>query len=168
MESFNWLSLVIFPYVNFFLFLGVLVYFARKPLNAMTLQKRAEYERVVLEANRAKAEADAKLKAINSRLSNLAAELLSMKNTALAEAEEEANKIVQQGERLAKRLKEDAHRMAQAEVEKAEAILSERILNGVRNSVVTRLKSEMTTEKQGEYLERRLGVFQGAARKLSL
>lgn len=148
---------IIFPYVNFAIFLAAAIYFFRKPARAAAAKKRAAYEQLLAESKAAYDEAAQKLAEIKARQAGLDREIADLKSSAKAAADMEAAKIVSDAERLAEHLRQEARRIAQAEVEKARATLRQEIVDAVRESVTKKLKTELTGEAQLSLVKNRIG-----------
>lgn len=109
--------------VNFILFVGILIYFLRKPI-AQFLRQRVEKLRKDLE--RAEAErvaARGKLHELESRLSRLDEEIVSLKSQAAAEAQAEDARLQAGAEAEAEKLRAMARRDIGAATEAAKSEL---------------------------------------------
>lgn len=148
---------IIFPYINFAIFLAMLIYFARKPAAAAARKRREDFERVMAEATRAKEAAEARLRELTTRQSQLDAEVKEIQTTTRAVAEAEASKIVADAQRLAEHFKTEARRIAEAEVLRARQDLRQEIVAAVKNSVAQKIKSELTPEAQLTLVRRQVG-----------
>ncbi len=148
---------IVFPYINFAIFLAAAIFFFRKPARAAAAKKRETYERLLAESKAAHDEAAAKLAEIKERHANLEKEIADLKATAKVAADMEATKIVSDAERLADHLRQEAGRIARAEVEKARAALRQEIVDSVRENVTTKLKSELNSDAHLSLVKNRIG-----------
>jgi F-type H+-transporting ATPase subunit b len=148
---------IILPYANFAIFLALAIYFFRKPAKAAAAKKREAYEKLLAESKAAHAEAEQRLAEMRARQAGLDKEIADLKATAQAAAEVEAAKIVGDAERLAEHLRQEARRIAQAEVDKARAALRQEIVESVREGVTQKLKAELTGDAQLTLVRSRIG-----------
>ena len=148
MENFNWITGAVIPYANLALFLFLAVKIFKGPLLGALSGRKQEYVDQLREANKAKEEAEAKHKELSDKLSRLNAEVENIKTKAKSQAEQEAQKIVADAERLAAHLSTEAQRIADTEVAKAKATLRDELLKGVREKVVTKISAELDLDKQ--------------------
>ncbi|MCX6104753.1 MAG: hypothetical protein NTY08_02860 [Proteobacteria bacterium] len=147
-DHFDVLMGVILPYANFAIFLGLAIYFFRKPAAAAAKKRREQYSKLVAEATAARDAAVSKLNELKNREESLADELASIKADSRESAEQEASKIVADAERLATHLRAEAGRIAAAEVAKARAELRKEIVDTVTASVKEKLVRELSVDTQ--------------------
>ena len=157
MESFNWLTGFVFPCINFFLFMILLVRLAKKPLLGLLGAKRQEFLELLASAQQVRAEAEARLRELNQRLAGLDKELAQIKELARQEAEQEARIIVEKGREIASFTKEEACRLAHAELEKARSDIQAQILSAVRGQVEEKIRQDMTISEKEQYLRSQIG-----------
>ncbi|SME91148.1 ATP synthase F0 subunit B [Pseudobacteriovorax antillogorgiicola] len=148
MENFNWVMGAVIPYANLAIFLFLAVKVFKGPLMGALSGRKDEYVSQLKEANRAKEEAEAKHRDLSEKLAKLNDEVAEIKARAKSQAELEAKKIISDAETLAAHLTNEARRIADAEVAKAKATLRDEILSGVKEKVVSRIKAEMTLDRQ--------------------
>ena len=157
MEHVNLITGIILPYFNFALFLGLCIYFFRKPLTAMAQNRRKEFERAIQEATKVKDEALRKNKELTQRLRQLGDEVEAIKNGAADAAEKDAQRMVADAENLARNLIEDARRMADAEVDRAKNILKAEIVAQVREAVVNKIKHDFKPADHAAMIQKKVG-----------
>lgn len=156
MEHVDPLMGIILPYANFFIFLGLAIYFFRKPAAAAAAKKRDEYVRLVNEAKKANDAAQARLAELTRRQAQLDSEVRDIQSLAKMTADTESQKILDDANRVAVHLKAEAKRIAAAEVEKAKAELRDEIMRSVRASVVEKVRAELTADGQKSLVQRRI------------
>lgn len=156
MEHFDFWKGFVFPYINTFIFLGLAIYFFRKPAIAAARKKRDEFLRTMNEAKKTYDEANEKLTQLKARHANLAAEIADIKKTSEAAATAETQRIVSDAERLAEHLKEEAKRIAAAEVAKARAELRQEIVETVSSNVVAKISKEVSGDMHHSIVRRNL------------
>jgi len=152
-EHFDWVRGFIFPYLNFLLFVVGLVFFARKPLSGLFQKRRQEFEQLVASAREAQQKAEEQLRQLNERLAGLDDEVAAIRDGARQAAEEEARKIIEQGEALARYMKDEAVRVAEAEVDRARKNLQEEVLVAVRRQVSDKIRQDMTQDEKKQYIQ---------------
>jgi F-type H+-transporting ATPase subunit b len=118
-------------FTNLLLVVAVLVYFGRKPLASFFASRSQAICAQLMEAQKARLEAEARLNEINLRMSSLDDELRQMKTVAEIEAREEHERLVASADREAEKILERARqeiegltRAAQLELKAHVAALS--------------------------------------------
>ena len=147
---------VILPYANFFIFLGLAIYFFRKPAREGAAKKRSEFLRVMNEAKKSYDDANEKLSQLKSRQTNLEAEIADLKKTSELTAKTESDRIIADSERLSNHLREEAKRIAAAELSKAKAALRQEIVSAVSVNVKQKITKEVTKDKHLEIVRRNI------------
>ncbi len=110
----------VFRVMNFLILVGILYYFAKKPVGA-GLKSSAEMAKKNLEeAREAKKQAEAELQGFQEKLSNMKQEAESLVANAQKDAENEKERIIAEAEALANRMKEQAKFSIDQEFRKAE------------------------------------------------
>lgn len=153
MSHFDWLSGFVFPYINFLIFVVLLVKFAGKPLRELFGKRKKEFQALVDSARETQRQAEEQLKVLNDRLAGLDQEIQEIKEGARKDAEAEAQKIIEQGKKLAGYMKEEAVRVAEAEVSKAREELQKDILVSVRQKVEEKVRQDMTSDEKKQFIQ---------------
>jgi F0F1-type ATP synthase membrane subunit b/b' len=148
LEGIDTLKGLVLPYTNFFIFLGLAFYFFRKPAIAAAKKRKEDYERLVKETRAALDQATAKYEDLKVRHAKLDAEANGILEISRETAAKEAARIVADAEKLAAHLKAEARRIADAEVEKARAVLRDEIVAQVKTGVAEKIKSELNQDSQ--------------------
>ena len=156
MEHLDPLMGVILPYANFFIFLGLAIYFFRKPAREGAAKKRSEFLRVMNEAKKSYDDANEKLTQLKNRQANLESEISDLKKTSDLTAKTEADRIIADSQRLANHLREEAKRIAAAELSKAKAALRHEIVTAVSFNVQQKITKEVTKDKHLEIVRRNI------------
>ena len=141
-----WLG-IFFPYLNFAIFFILAIYFFRKPASNAPKKKLEDFERVKREALKVKEDATRKLDELHQRRANLQKEIDEMQAMSKQAADLEAQKIIGDAQRVAKHLKEEAKRIAEAEVLKARGQLRKEIIELVKSNVEEKIKSDLDDVK---------------------
>lgn len=122
-------TVVILQFINFGLYVGLVVFFARKPIADYFKNRQANFYTALKRADAARAEAQARRSEIQARLSKLEASRDESLQTARTEAETLRNQIVDEAKALSAKLQQDAERTAQVEIERARTMLREELVN---------------------------------------
>lgn len=93
--------------VNFGVFLGLLVYFGKKPINAALARRRQDIQESLEEAQKLKAEAEAKRDEYAKRLEKLDSEMEQIRADMIRAGESERDRIVKEAEHKAALLRKD-------------------------------------------------------------
>ena len=116
-------TLLLFHAFGLLVLLGVIVYYARTPLETM-LKDRSDGLRRQLEAARAALErAEATSREANARLARMADENEALVRAAAEQAEGEKVRAIERARAAAERVREEARRSADQEIERARAEL---------------------------------------------
>jgi F-type H+-transporting ATPase subunit b len=146
---------IIVPYTNFFLFLVLLYFVARKPLSEMARQRRDAFSKALTEASAAKEKAEARLKELQQRLSKIDAEIKEIKTVSRQSANTEAARIVAEGSSQAEALKAEAKRIKDAELSSAITDLRKEIVATVTKTVQQQLENKLDHAAQQALISRR-------------
>lgn len=156
MENFDFIQSFLFPYINLAIFLVLAVFVFKKPiLNALS-GKRETYLLMLDRANKAREDAELKHRELEDRLRGLDAELARMRSEMKIAAEQEAAAIVTSGSKLAEHLKQEARRIAEAEVGAAKEAIRSEILDQVRHKTAEELKRTLDDTRQRQIFKHSL------------
>lgn len=137
--------------VNFTIYLGAIIFFARGPLREMFKGRYDGFFSAVKRAEAAKAEAEMKRKEIQDRLAKLEATRDESIQKARNDAAALRNQIVEEAKSLSAKLKADAERTAQLEVERAKYELREELL-----AQSVQMSKRILTDKMQDQDQKRL------------
>lgn len=139
---------VILQFINFFLYVGLVVYFGRKPLADFYKNRQAKFFAAQKRAEAARAEAQAKRAEVQSRLSKLEATRDESIQNARKEAAALRTQIVDEAKNLSEKLRSEAERTAMIEIERAKVALREELLNQSINMAQRILTDKMQDQDQ--------------------
>lgn len=122
-------TVVHLQFVNFALYVGLVIYFAKKPISEYFKNRQANFFSALKRADAARAEAQAKRAETQARLAKLEATRDESLRNARTEAEALRQQIVAEAKVLSEKLQLDAARTAQVEIERARAQLREELVN---------------------------------------
>lgn len=142
---------VIFPFLNFFLFLFLLVWFSRKPVRAILEKKRLAVQvqlNAAMIAKKSAAELGAELQA---KTQALAGDLQALRAEATAQSRFFAEEAQKRGALLSQKITADTQEMMQAEIIRAKAQIQSELLSLVEGAVVQQIR-----EHQGNIEQKRV------------
>jgi F-type H+-transporting ATPase subunit b len=139
---------IAFQSVAFVVFIGLLVYFARRPIGDALKNRALEVSRHIEEAQKARDEASARYAEIESRLVSLDRRVEEMKAEAAAEAEKEAARIRERGHEDAARIQATAERTIREEGDRARTQLRAEAVSLAVQLARESLKRQVTPEDQ--------------------
>jgi F0F1-type ATP synthase membrane subunit b/b' len=155
--AFDYFRGAVLPYFNFLVFFVLaIVFFKKMVINAAAKQK-TDFEKQMAEARTARDAAVQRLEELKRRQTGLESEIADVMSMSKEAATLEAKKIEADADRLAAHLKDEARRIAHAEVEKARLALRQEIVEAVREGVAKKLKSEMTPDSQLKLVKKQIG-----------
>lgn len=142
---------VMYQFIHFAIFVGLLFFFLRKPVRSYFQNREQAFRQALVKAEAARKEAEAKQREIQERLTRL--QSTSEESIAQAKAEAVAlkEKILQDASDLSKRLRDEAHRTAQIEIERAKHELREEML-----AQSVEMAKKMLADKMAEPDQKRL------------
>lgn len=144
-------TVVWLQFINFFLYVGLIVYFARTPIANYFKNRQAGFYSALKKADAARAEAQAKRADIQTRLSKLEASRDESIQRARKEAAELREQIVGEAKALSAKLRADSEATANIEITRAKTELREDLLN---QSVA--LAQRILTDKMQDQDQKRL------------
>lgn len=109
--------------VNLLILLGVIVYFARRPIQEYFSERRCGIESEIETANRLLGDAERRHAELQRRLGDLDREVEGIRRVARERGEEEGRRVLADAERAAERIREDARDAIEQEVRRARAAL---------------------------------------------
>ena len=142
---------VLYQFINFALYAGLVFYFVRKPVRSYFQNREAGFNQALVKAQEARKEAEEQRRTIQTKITQLESNQAQSVEQARAEAEALKTRILQEAEDMARRLREEASRTAAFEIERAKNELREDLLN---QSVA--LSAKILTEKMAEPDQKRL------------
>lgn len=142
---------VILQGINFFLYVGLIVYFARTPIANYFKNRQSKFFSALKRAEAARAEAQAKRAETQARLSKLESTRDESIQRARTEAAALRTQIVDEAKALSSRLQTEAKRTAEIEIERARLALREELLS---QSIV--MAQRILTDKMQDQDQKRL------------
>jgi F0F1-type ATP synthase membrane subunit b/b' len=146
---------IILPYINFAIFLGLAIFLFRKPFANMALKRHEQFNKSSGEAAQAHEKALAQAEELRQRLSLLDKDIDNLKTRSRELAEIEAKELVSDAARLAQHLREEARRIADAEMEHARFSFRRDMVEFVRKSVEDKIRRDLSPDAQLAMIRRR-------------
>lgn len=147
------MSNLVHPALNLLLLLAVIIYFARKPIKAFFGDRRIQIQDELRRAAELKAEAEARYTDWQRRLTDLDAELETIRATARERAEAERERIVADAEAAAERIRSDAHAAVDQELRRARERLREEASELAIEIAAERLEEQLTDDDRSRLLD---------------
>jgi F-type H+-transporting ATPase subunit b len=116
---------LLYPAINFLILVGVLVYFARKPIQAFFAERRGTIQSDLESAAALQRQAEARHSKWQRRLVDLERELQEIRATSRERAERERDRILADAKAAAERIRDDAHNAIGQELRRAKDLLRE-------------------------------------------
>lgn len=138
---------------NFVVFAAILIKLVAKPAKAFFAGRSLEIAASFDELEAKKAEAEAALKAAQSRLAEVASEREELIKQFIAEGELEKKKIIEKAELVAARIKEMATLTIQQETKKAAQELKQEVAEKATQMAEALIKKEITPTDQTKLVE---------------
>ncbi len=147
-----WMDLL-WKTVNFAVLVGLIVYFARKPV-AGFLARRAREDRAGLDAARTEAEDTAQqLAEQKQRIDAMESELSRMIDEARADGQEERRQLMAESEAHARRIKEQTQLQVEQELRKARNALQAQVAEETVRVAESLIKDRLDGGRQGQLVD---------------
>lgn len=133
---------------TFFIFAIGLFVVAKKPIKAYFLARHTEVKTAVEEAQRAKADAQAKARQYEEKMKDIDSELKKLAATFQTSAAAEKQRLLDEAAATAQRIQKDAEAMIQTELEKAQQKLRQETVDLALTLAEEILKKELKADDQ--------------------
>ena len=152
MTEVNWLAGVLFPYINFALFLFLLWRAARKPAHAAAEKRSEDYKALYEKATESFNAAKERLSALNKKYDALAQEVQKIEAGAKEGAKQQTAALLREAQKMSDHLDLEAQNIAKREAANAKHLLQEELWLKAKEGLLERVRTEFTVKKQKEYL----------------
>ena len=142
----EWLKGNVFPFINFALFVFLLIKFAKKPILSGLQQRRADYITSKDAAETAFKQAEAAQHRAQEQLANIPKETQAIIDNAVKAAQQEAEMIIKKAEAHAKQIIEDAHGRISAETLELTTAAKKQIIEGALNLAREQIRTQLTEQ----------------------
>ena len=157
------ISDLVFPVINFLLFVFILYRYVIPTVRDALRQRREKITLALEEAKRAKEEAERLRKDYELKLAGLAAEQEKIQEQALEAAERERRRIVEEARQMAERVKSEVQQIAQREVEEARRTLRQEAANQAVRIATELIQSRLTQTDHRRFVQDLVIEVQNAA-----
>jgi len=157
------ISDLVFPVINFLLFVFILYRYVIPTVRDALRQRREKITLALEEAKRAKEEAERLRKDYELKLAGLAAEQEKIREQALEAAERERRRIVEEARQMAERVKSEVQQIAQREVEEARRTLRQEAANQAVRIATELVQSRLTQTDHRRFVQDLMTEVQNAA-----
>ena len=157
------ISDLVFPVINFLLFVFILYRYVIPTVRDALRQRREKITLALEEAKRAKEEAERLRKDYELKLAGLAAEQEKIQEQALEAAERERRRIVEEARQMAERVKSEVQQIAQREVEEARRTLRQEAANQAVRMATELVQSRLTQTDHRRFVQDLMTEVQNAA-----
>ena len=149
---------LIWSFVNFTIFIGLLVFFLRKKVRVYFQEREASFKQAIVKAEHARREAEQAKATIKEKLDKLEASAKSDMAQAQKDAEELKARILAEARDLVANLKKETERTAESEIQRAKLELREELLLGAMEQAKKILKEKVNEPDQkrlqGEFVDK--------------
>lgn len=139
--------------LDFFVFLGGLVYFTAKPLADAFSQRHTAIKRTIAEMASAHAKASSRQQTLRGQLAGLEAEVRQLLDSSRKDGEEERTQLVKDAKEYAERMGKDAGAIATQETERARLRLQQVVLRAALTRAQSLLHEQITAADQQTLIE---------------
>jgi F-type H+-transporting ATPase subunit b len=158
-QSADSLQSFIWPAVNLVILLAVLVYFARKPLQAYFEKRRSDIAGELQSSADELATAESTYAKWQRRMIDLEGELDEIRATSRQRAEAERERIIQDARATAERIRNDATAAVELELRRAREILREEATQLAIELAGERLSREVTEADRDRLIDEFIGLI---------
>jgi F-type H+-transporting ATPase subunit b len=158
-QSADGLQSFIWPAVNLVILLAVLVYFARKPLQAYFEKRRSDIAGELQSSADELATAESTYAKWQRRMIDLEGELDEIRATSRQRAEAERERIIQDARATAERIRNDATAAVELELRRAREILREEATQLAIELAGERLSREVTEADRDRLIDEFIGLI---------
>ena len=144
----NFLYSFVFPYINFAIFIGVLIYFGKKPFGVFGKNKEDSYRAQCAEAQATYQKAQLRLKEASQNLSVLEQKLEEFKVDLIQEAKLEQKRVLDENQKTISRLQDESKRLCERYKSEVIAELRQKIWRLSQNEIVQKLNQD-DQDKEG-------------------
>jgi F-type H+-transporting ATPase subunit b len=157
------ISDLVFPVINFLLFVFILYRYVIPTVRDALRQRREKITLALEEAKRAKEEAERLRQDYEQKIAGLAAEQEKIREQALEAAERERGRIVEEARQMAERVKNEVQQIAQREVEEARRTLRQEVANQAVRMATELLQSRLMQTDHRRFVQDLVIEVQNAA-----
>lgn len=139
---------VVYPFASFLIFIGLLVYLARRPVQDALHNRALTIRKSIEDAAKERAEAEARYNELNQRIQALGGRIEEMKAEARREADLEAARLVERAAQESARLRDVAERTIRDESIRAQQQLRTEAIRLAANLAREQISASLTSADQ--------------------
>jgi F-type H+-transporting ATPase subunit b len=143
-----------FPLGNFLIFVFILVHYALPPVRSFLDSRREQVLATVAESAAQKRRAEALVRDYQARLASLNKEVAALQASLLDDGEREKNKLLNEAQTLAAKIKDDANFLADQEVKMASQKLRSEMAAQVEAAARELVRRNLSAADQGRLIDR--------------
>lgn len=143
----------IYRLLNFLIVVAILVYFLKKPIRNALSGRRDDIETALVEARKAKEEAEAKFAEYDKKLAQATQEIANISASIRKEADMEKQKIIDNAREQAVKIEQDAEKAAALEVAKARLSLQQEAVQLAVGVAEDLLKKNFTKDDDSRLID---------------
>lgn len=154
-HGYDWMGFV-WQVVNFAILVGVLVYFARKPLRDYLRARTESIQKSIEEARQAREIAEKALAEVQARVNAKDKEIAEIIAMAEKSGQKEKEALIQEGERLAQKLLEQARTNIDFELKQAREAIKAEAVELAMELAEKKIEGKLSEEEQKKLFEEAL------------
>ncbi len=139
---------VIWQFINFTLFVGLLFFLLRKKVISYFKERETHFKQALIRAERARGEAEEQKSIIKQKLDKLEASAAADRAQAQKDSEELKVKILTEAKELVANLKKETERTAESEIQRAKLELRDELLSAAIDQAKKILKEKVNEPDQ--------------------
>ena len=147
------ISDVIFPALNFLIYLFIIVKFAVPLVRNFLRSRHDQVLGAIAQASARKQQAETVVRDYKARLAGVDQAAQAIQNSLREEGERERDKLLNEAQALAVKIKDDAQFLAQQEVKMARQQIREEMANRAEATARELVQSNLTTADQGRLVQ---------------
>ncbi|MGH7873029.1 MAG: hypothetical protein ACREQO_12515 [Candidatus Binatia bacterium] len=147
------ISDVIFPALNFLIYVFIIVKFALPVVRSFLRSRRDEVLGAITQASAKKQQAEALVRDYKARLAGVDQATQAIQGALREEGERERDKLLSEAQSLAVKIKDDAQFLAQQEVKMARQKIREEMANHAEATARKLVQSNLTAADQGRLVQ---------------
>ena len=147
----SWMRQILFPYINFVLFIGLVIYLVRKPMHKFLSDRKRHAEMTIKESAQMYAQAQTDIQQAKLKTAQLAETLHTLRTNLHAEAQAEQQRLTDQVRAQANQLRQDLEKQIHADEIMAKQALQIMLVNSMENVARQAVKANIKPEEQQRF-----------------
>jgi F-type H+-transporting ATPase subunit b len=151
----------LYQVLNFAILVGLLWFFARKPIADFLKGRTESIHQKIEEARAAREKAEKALAEVNQRLQSKDREIEELVAASVKAGEKERERLIAEGERMAENLLEQARKNIELELDQARASIKAEAVEMAMELAEKSIKDKLGASEQKQLFEEALGKLEG-------